>query len=500
MRRFLTCRKINCARFFTASWKSILPQPTDQRWDTLGNVIVQYAQSCDTGKQAFDECCVAREQLEFAIQSIGHDASIYIFGGLVTLGLFEVGGDVDFVGILDVEPDFEEAGIIIRRLSKELRRIGFRSSALPRARVPVVKVDRLSKALPGTPLHNLAKDGVFQFIRALDQNEAIEFETRLRENFDAVEVEWNNSHQVATITFNSTSSLMYALTHMKYHDNVEIPIRIPVDVRHGPELFRFPFDVCLSSTGLRNSYLFRRALLTYPYSRHLLLAIKKWGRSSGIINSIDGLLASYALTVMMIHFLALVGKIPPLNSLCNTEEIQTLDIIPQYLPLPGLEENKSKEVGYLFALFLEYYGSVFNYKDSVVCTSNMDLQKTTMNWDKGPNVTMRPPFFEFCIKDPYGLDNVARNLNHDATLYVQDSHQLALQALLKDFNDPLFAFSNLIQYPPKPRRVTQSLAERGIHSDVLPTDQLEARHVLKKMQFHDRKTVHGEFWSANHDE
>lgn len=487
MRRILAPRGLRAARAFHIPWQSKLPALTDPRWHGLGQAVIEQARSCDTGKNAFDECCTAREQLESIVQSMGYDMTIYIFGGLVTTGLLEVGGDVDFVGILDVEPGFEEAGEIMRRASRELRRLGLRARVYPKARVPVIKADRVSHTLPGSPFHTLSCDGIFQFSRQVTSAEADSFCSRVVSNYNATSVQWNNTSQFATVQFASTSSLVYALANLKAHNEIEIPLRLPVDPRHGPEVYRYPFDFCLSSTGLRNSHLLGEALAHHPYSRHLLLVLKKWGRASGILNSIDGLLASYALTVMMVHFLSLVQAIPQLTPKKVAEGPSSLNPNPDYRPLAEGSLAAGAEVGYLLAAFLEYFGAVFDYQHSVVCTTNLSLSKSTMQWDKSTGAIGRPPFFHFAIKDPYGLDNISRNLDADSAAYVQEAHRLATLRLVEELHDPQFVISSLTRRPPRPPRVERSLSDRGIHSDSIPTDQLEARHALNKMQFQQRR-------------
>ncbi|KEG14111.1 RNA polymerase I [Trypanosoma grayi] len=490
MRRFLTVSlaPTGLKRCLVLPWKSSIPPKNDNRWEGLGESVIQQALSSDTGRSAFEECSIARKQLETIVHSSGYDANVYVFGGLVVLGLLEVGGDVDFVGVADVEPGVEEAGEIVSRLSREMRRLGMKSSALPRARVPVIKVDRVSKSLPGTPLHHLSGCGVFQFTRQLNDEETASFKVRMVENYGATNVDWNTSQQFATIEFNSTTALVAAISQVKRHDGVDIPLRLPVDPRNGPELYRMPFDFCFSSIGLRNSYLLSNALSEYVFARHFLLLLKKWGRASGVINSIDGFLASYALTVMCVHFLIKVGVIPKISVLRSTDEPQLLPYFPEYRALHDGKGCDVAELGYLTAAFFEYYGHIFDYEKKVVCTTNMNLLKKTMHWEKSPGLgTGRPPYFEFAIKDPYGLDNIGRNLDREATEYVRDCHIAALRALLQERNDPDFIVNTITQSPPKPFRKSRTLASRGIASATFSPDQLEARHVLKKMEFHERR-------------
>lgn len=43
-----------------------------------------------------------------------------------------------------------------------------------------------------------------------------------------------------------------------------------------------------------------------------------------------------------------------------------------------------------------------------------------MRWDVLSEHTRgKPPFFEFAIKDPYGLDNIARNLDYNSVMFVK---------------------------------------------------------------------------------
>ncbi|KAH8616150.1 putative Cid1 family poly A polymerase [Trypanosoma vivax] len=489
MRRFpfTALNSLSSTRLIKLPWKTCLPEVGNDRWEKLGKSIIKYALTCDTGRAAFDECGIIRKQLETLVQSLGYDANVYAFGGLVVLGILEVGGDADFVGVTDVEPGAIEAGEIVSRLSREMRRLGLKSVVLPKARVPVIKVDRVSKSLPGTPLHHLSTCGLLQFTRQLDVKEAISFEKRMRENYGALKVEWSNSQQFSTIEFSSTTELITALTEVKIHDGVEVLLRLPVDPKNGPELYRLPFDFCLSSVGLRNSYLLSNTLSHYTFSRHLLLLLKKWGKSCGIVNSIDGFLASYALTVMCTHFLIKVGVLPKISILRSTDEPQLLPSFPEYKPLNN-ETSGAANLGFLTAAFFEYFGNVFDYENNVVCTTNMNLLKKTMRWDNSFGLEVgKPPFFSFAIKDPYGLDNIGRNLDVEATEYVREAHAAALEVLLDDCSDPEFVINTITQSPPLPARKDRTLASRGIVSSVISPDQLEARHVLKKVEFYERR-------------
>lgn len=483
MRRLFNaaCRSnVQKVRWISFPWESRLPPEDDRKWTKLGKDIVDKAVASDTGRIAFEECQACRDQLEAVIHSLGYDINVFIFGGLVTMGFLEIGGDIDFVGVGDVEPTFDESGEIVGRVSRELKKMGLRSWALPKARIPVMKVDRTSKSFPGTPFHQLSRDGVFHFARPLSADETKAFEQLLYKDFRPSQVDWEASNQYAIAQFSSTSELICALSTLQRVGSVDIPIRLPIDPKCGPELFRFPFDFCLSPTGLRNSYLFSKALREYDCARHLLIVLKKWGRSSGVINSFDGLLASYAMTVMLVHFLVKVGVIP-LTQPQAVNELNSLQMTPEYRPLCETATNYN-EVGYLLGGFFEYYGCVFDYSESVVCTSNVNLKKDSVGWNQQDGV--RPPYFNFAIKDPYGLDSIGRNLDRESTAYVKEAHHLALTSLLSDLE--LSSLDTLLHNSRPPRKV-RSLSQRGISSETLSPHQMDARHEISKAIFHERK-------------
>lgn len=471
------------------------------------------------GPEAFHEVLDARRQLEVIVQSCGYDLGVYPFGGVAVMGILEVGGDVDFSAVAEEEPSFDEASDIVARLSREMRRLGLRCSAIPRARVPVVKVDRASHALPGSPLHINSSVGLFQFARPLTSEEQAVFARIVQEEYHAVSCEWDAACECATIQFQDSTTLLVGLTHLRKLGSVDIPLRVPVDTRQGPELYRFPFDFCLSSTGLRNSYLLGEYLTLYPYARHLALALKRWGRSSGVVSSMDGLLASYALTVMLIHYLAKMNVLPQVETSRVAASPHLLPKDLQYRPLasaptgPTAEEEMAK-LGYLFANFFEYYSNIggrdavtaassaptsldgrFDYDRDVVCTTEPGLQKALVKGWEGlngssnadPLAAERPPFYHFCVKDPFSHDNVARNLGREAVAYVQQANRMVVDYIESDLGDPRFMLTSIMQHGPRPQYSPVNGTYNPKYMDPSNAEATEAFRKLKKMEFHRRQ-------------
>eukprot|EP00758_Cryptobia_borreli_P004976 Tbor_TRINITY_DN4684_c0_g1::TRINITY_DN4684_c0_g1_i1::g.15049::m.15049 len=482
-------------------WESSLPGPEEPLWGDVGESIVKMALEYDTGPEAFIEVLAAREQLEIIVQSSGYDLSVYPFGGVTVMQLLEVGGDVDFTAVADVEPEYEEASEIISRLSRDMRRLGLRCSSIPRARVPVIKVDRTSTSLPGSPLHMTSSSGMFRFSRSLTVEEQQTFMEILTNEYHAMRCEWDSLDQCAKVQFVDATSLVVGLTHLTKLGSVDIPIRVPVDPRQGPQLYRFPFDFCLSTTGLRNSYLLGKYLQMYPYARHLALLLKRWGRSSGVVSPIDGLLASYAVTVLLVHFLVKIEVLNVDETFRMAAEPQVLPKEIKYSPLATEKGGDMAQLGYIFAQFFEYYSGadnsgVFDYSNDVACTTFAQLSKNQIpGWAETYHQQItgaesgidRPPFYHFCIKDPFSIDNIARNLGKEACIYVQQANKLVVDYIKRDITDPRFMVNSIVVHGPRPVFSPVNGTYNPKYIDPSNQETTEAFRKLKKMEFHKRQ-------------
>jgi hypothetical protein len=469
-------------------WKTALPPPADAAWQKFGTAVAECALGLDSGKEAFDECLAVRRQLDAVVKGSGHDdMNVCIFGGMVSNRILETGGDVDFVAVADNEVDFERASAIVQKLGRDMRRIGLRATAIPRARVPVVKVDRVSSALPGTPLHSMATSAVFQLLTPATPEQQASFDEQLKRDYGVISVDWSKGQQLATANFPSTEATVRALANVNKIGNIPIPLRLPLEPKLGPEMYRFPFDLCLQSSGLQNSHLISQYLDKWPFARHLLLFVKRWGRSSGVINSIDGLLASYGITVLVVHFLVRVGRLPPLN-VQLTQEPQLLPVAPTYKPLEAPEDGDVAELGYLAAAFFEYYSSVFDYKEDVAATTVKVMKKETLRWGNRPSAdgVPRPPFHFLCIKDPHNVESIGRNLDQKAAAYVKQAFEVAHAKVTAELQDPRFLVSVLATSAPRPDS-KEGRAAVGRGDPAFDEVQTDARRMLKKMEFHARK-------------
>jgi hypothetical protein len=509
-----------------------LPPVGDPFYLELGRAVARFASKLDAGPAAFEECRRARDQLETIVRdAAGIDATVAVYGGIVVNSFLECGGDVDFVAIGETqEPTRHEAGTMVQSLARELRRLGLRASPRAQARVPVVNVDRVSFALPGSPMLSVSKCCMFRSVRPVTPEEQHRAEATLTQQYGATRVEWRGGDSFVA-TFSTTDDCVRALAGFKVipapasaaprpagaaggllAGEVPLPLRLPADPRAGPELYRYPFDVTVHSSGLQNSHLFRKALESLPFARHMVLFIKRWARTGKepttahqppgaapsapptagpIVDSYEGMLASYAVTVMAVHFLVRAGAVAPAQ-LRDVQDPQLLPAFPQYRPLemptvaeeedsaaaaaagpaffgnaaarakravastaaaqPSASEVAAREarqqerdaeleaLGYYTAQYFHYFANVFDYTNDVVCTTTRQrLDKTTLRWsNEMPNATdpsappqqrVKPPFYHMCIKDPCNAENIARNLTGHSAQRVVRAHAEAMDVL-----------------------------------------------------------------------
>ena len=425
---------------------------------------------------------------------------VCMFGGVVSMGIVEAGADVDFVAVGDVEPTPPEAADIISRLSRELRRHGLRAHGIPKARVPVVKVDRVSNAVPGSPLHTLSQSCVFQFARPLSSVEQSCVESLLSSAaYCASRFEWNQPLRTSVAAqFRSTNDAVHAMTSLKrvsfgqLDETVEIPLRLPQDPAYGPELYRYPFDLCLQSTGLQHTHLFRLAFNQVPWARHLLIFLKKWSRSCGIVNSFEGLLPSYAMSLMVLHLLISQGLLEPV-AWHDIAEPPCLPTHVTYEPLIAEEKVDAALLGFMTWKFFHYFSSEFDYEHQVVAPHAKNLSKRQVGWQTvGPldvSVACKPPYYHFALKDPLGgPENIGRNLDSAAVSYVKAANQLAATFVIDECDDPAFLAHALTNEAPKPPRHQLNELE-GVPAGLSDeeTSSIKAHRLLQRAAFHRRK-------------
>ena len=438
-------------------WESLLqkkfpemPHMGNRYFKLIGSQIVKDNAFKDAGRAAFDDCLSARRQTELILHSIGYNLDVVFYGGIVLLGFFEVSSDLDMAAIGDVELSHEEAALVVQNISKEFRQIGLRPMAIPRAFIPIIRCDRTVNIQPSHTASGEDRTVSFTFRRALTLHECDSFTIHLVTLYGSkIQSKWMKNLQSAHVTFETTNDALHAMANTKVHCNVDCTMRQPASSRDGPELYRFPFDICFHSMGPQNTFMMRKALLAYPGARHLLLALRKWGKRCKNIHSTEGFLASYCFAVMLVHFLIQAERIQPINPDEEFIEPQLLPKEPTYVPLRQRDIDV-EDIGYLYFHFINYYAHIFNSKDDVVNVTSKSMQKEQLGWIKSSsNNDHRPPFFSLGIKDVIGNENCARIVDVHRAEIIHQNFQLASHVLNTEVNDPLFAIQHLSEDAPR---------------------------------------------------
>eukprot|EP00760_Papus_ankaliazontas_P002527 PhM_4_TR1106/c0_g1_i1/m.55003/K14079/PAPD4, GLD2; poly(A) RNA polymerase GLD2 len=128
----------------------------------------------------------------------------------------------------------------------------------------------------------------------------------------------------------------------------------------------FKFDVTMSLHGVRNSLLLREYVRRHPLVRPLVLLLKLWGHKQCIIDSRNGWLSSYAITLMLVEYLQAAKRV---------DVVAPADVKIQY-PASAyddfLEFNDTdvpEDVQQLLAGFFRYFTESFDFDEHIVDVS-----------------------------------------------------------------------------------------------------------------------------------
>lgn len=171
-----------------------------------------------------------------------------------------------------------------------------------------------------------------------------------------------------------------------------------------------------NSDGVRNTHLLKFFTKCDPRFVPLVLTLKRWARHHKINDASQGTLSSYALTLMMLHYLQ-VGVKPPVlpNLIAENPEVfhprRMLQSLSFHDPIKGefVSSNKST-VGELFVGFLSYFSKTFayDYNGISIRESRAVAKRTDKEFSKW-----------IFIEEPYNLDNVARAVRRHLERYIK---------------------------------------------------------------------------------
>ncbi|KAG5483342.1 hypothetical protein LSCM1_04889 [Leishmania martiniquensis] len=422
-------------------WSEVLKRkaPVVQQW---GAKIFAVAVQRDAGAEKMAEAHRARAQLELVVQRWHPRAKVFIFGSSVAFGVWDGISDIDFT-VVDV--DELEAGTwppseknAVRSITELLRRAGFsfiNLEPISHARVPIIKhhaslpirltdeqrqrlreeaLQSAAAAVPAAPSPSSAQPeasadkGHTQLEAELiiarsvryslnlpagpSDSAILEASIRLAVGSAAVQqVWWNRTRDMCCMTFDTTTSAVKASTCPLHFMSAGMRARVqPLHEECRPELYGMDFDLSFRAFGIRNSHLLRRYLLSHPCARPGALVLKDWSKTSGVNNSVNGYLTSYAINIMWIYYLVHRGVIP---YVCPARDIpaslrHNVDADPQYAAMvdpawtPEERAAMESQAGELLLGFFYYYAFEFDWANHVVSLNRPGVTtKAALGWD-----------------------------------------------------------------------------------------------------------------------
>ncbi|KAK7201664.1 RNA editing 3' terminal uridylyl transferase 1 [Novymonas esmeraldas] len=205
------------------------------------------------------------------------------------------------------------------------------------------------------------------------------------------QVWWNRTRDACCMTFDTTTNAVKASTCPLHFLSAGMRARVqPLHEECKPELHGMDFDLSFRAFGIRNSYLLRRYLLSHPCARPGALVLKDWSKTSGVNNSMNGYLTSYAINIMWIYYLVHRGVVP---YVCPAQDIpaslrHTVVADSQYAAMvdpawsPAERAAMETQAGELLLGFFHYYAFEFDWVNHVVSLNRRGVTtKASLGWD-----------------------------------------------------------------------------------------------------------------------
>jgi hypothetical protein len=439
-----------------------LVEKLETKWVEVGSRTFQISSSRDAGPSRLQQACEARAQLELVARQWRETAEVYVFGSSVAMGLWDGLSDIDCtvvdVAALDAGewPPNEKAAV--RSLAHLLRSIGFSNSgleAIEHARVPIIKHNAHLPAIKilGREYEQLlAKSIRCVFENPQNEEQRCRFEETVRKatGNDSVEASWwDPDARTCGFTLTTPTQSVRALIHVA----TKCPgvTSAPLHSTLRPELFHVDFDLSFRTFGIRNSYLLRSYLMAHRCGRAGALVLKDWSKQSGVNNSINGFLTSYAVNILWIYFLVTKGHVPyvapqsipqSLSTQCHSKDPQYEELVP-----PTVAEDTAamsalhKEMGHLLYEFFAFYCFEFDWEHHVVSLNREGITtKDDLGWTERDEVRLskRNVRYLMCIEDPYEENlNLGRHLGENRSRKVMAELQRGLASMVKDPVDDL---------------------------------------------------------------
>uniref|UniRef100_A0A1A8NBL1 polynucleotide adenylyltransferase n=1 Tax=Nothobranchius rachovii TaxID=451742 RepID=A0A1A8NBL1_9TELE len=174
------------------------------------------------------------------------------------------------------------------------------------------------------------------------------------------------------------------------------------------------FDLNINNTvGIRNTFLLKSYAHADARVKPLILVVKKWARHHKINDASKGTLSSYALVLMVLHYLQTLNE-PVLPSLQRDhpdyfDPLMEIDSVPESSSsVPSYCSRNKSSLGELFLGFLRYYTTQFRWSELVISVREATTFLKSKSWGNR----------FICVEEPFDGKNVARAVYEKAKFKV----------------------------------------------------------------------------------
>ena len=116
-------------------------------------------------------------------------------------------------------------------------------------------------------------------------------------------ITWNPNGEEMRLLCPTSHDAVHAFISLKTRSHVGPASMVSTRLGALPDVLCVDFDLSFRAFGLRNSYLLQKYMSAHPCVRPGAQVLKDWSKATGLNNSSEGWLCTYAMNVMWLHFL-----------------------------------------------------------------------------------------------------------------------------------------------------------------------------------------------------